>query len=512
MHHIPSNPRGVNRWYVIPPEWKKDVDTSLLKVLSSNRKYIKHLEGQVQKISSFSPQTFLEDLVSSWYNHNKFFSSLYPFLSSLPKNGSITQSQGKIIQRILDDMKLVDTITLLYSLAIKPILQRNYLAGNIVPPFDSFHIAYIVDHHDFIRNNISLEDIIQKYHGGSIELFKQRKSKGILLELFDGRISDEKIEELKEAKEKTFLNALYDFYIDKPKKIKSLVEISTIDNFDEYRFLYNLEGIEGFYLKDFLVRNQILKSFQGKTGITFNYFDTLEISMDSLHKSSNTKELPFYIQSTPVSCASTCAMMVSNLFFNEQISEILEKELYAQMKSSFLDGCPFSKVAYKMAVLYPDLNIELVHENPNFFNDSKVVDLFQDKGTKTLEEYKSFARLANSKGVEIKIVKDYIRYLQKILESGGVHMISTELNDNILHSELVLSNVNGYFEVYDPLRGSTYSIPEEEFIRKTHTSLGTWGISFYSDPYKLEQYNSSIKFFREKKEELSSYGISLPNT
>ncbi|GIU68659.1 MAG: hypothetical protein KatS3mg001_509 [Candidatus Pacearchaeota archaeon] len=509
MGIIPSNPQRINRWNLIPPSWKADVDKSLLNVLSLNRKFIKNLENDVRKISFLSPEDFLSNLISSWYNHNTFFSSLIPFLISLPEDGHITQLQAISIQKILNDMGLVDRITLLHSLAIKPLLERNHEIGFI--PFNSFYIDYLLDHHDLVCCDASLEDIIQKYHGNSVELFEQRKNRGILSKIFSGISDDRERKELRKLKEKMFLSALYDYFIDRPNKVKALVKISTIDNFDEYRFLYNLDGIEGFYLKDYLIRNGLLEDTRSEIENLLNYFALLNVRMERTPQEQglNYKKLPFYVQSSRVSCASTCAMMVSNFFYSEDVSKEREDQFHSAVKSAYLEGCPFSKIALTLSRMYPQLKISLHHTDPNLFDIEKVRNLFGDLGILAVKEYKQTAEEAEKNGVTIDIQEDIEEVIQKTLDYGGVYMAATNLGGGVLHSELIVGKNKTKFAVYNPLNGNIELIDCREFKKKMQTPIGVWGISFIALPGESKEYKSSIEWFRKKDEELKDMGIIL---
>lgn len=510
MDNMLSNFKRVNKWHLVPPDWKADVDGSLLKVLSLNRGFIKNLDNEVRNMSTQSPERFLEGLISSWNNHNTFFSSIHDFLVSLPERGNMAPKQLEHTQIILEDMGLVDRVTLLYSLTIKPLLETNKKVG--FAPFNSFYNDYPLDHHRLICGEISLEEIIQKYHGGSIELFEQRKNKGLLLNIFSGGVNKRELKELRVLREKMFLKALYDFFIDRHDRVKSLVKICTIDNFDEYRFLYNLEGIEGFYLKDYLIRKGLLEEPKQGVGRLLNYLDSLKIKMNktSSGQEINFGVIPFYVQSTGVSCASTCAMMATHLFYKEPISKEREDKFHSLMKSDFLGGCPFSKVAEVLSKLYPSLNLSLYHTNPSLFNEEVVGNLFGGEGVLATREYLRYAKKAEKNGVGVKIQKDLIETINRTINERGIYIAATYLGGGILHSELVMGRDGRKLQVYDPLRGFPTLVEISEFAKKMKTPIGEWGIALASNfPDESLEYRSSIDEFRRKEEELKSDGLIL---
>lgn len=57
------------------------------------------------------------------------------------------------------------------------------------------------------------------------------------------------IVELENKRKSLFNSTLYNYWLDRGSEIRALVSISTSDNYDEYVWMYNLEGIEGFCLK-----------------------------------------------------------------------------------------------------------------------------------------------------------------------------------------------------------------------------------------------------------------------
>tara|TARA_Y100000310_G_C20697465_1_gene826715 strand:- start:2304 stop:3821 length:1518 start_codon:yes stop_codon:yes gene_type:complete len=491
-----------NRWQLIPSEWKEDVDASLLNLLSSNREHVKNLEGQVKELSHLPPNLFLADLESSWYNHNAFFLAINPFLKSLPDNGTPSSRQLKAMQRILDDMILVDTITLLHSLTIKPILERN--STRRIVPFNSFYMDYPLDHYDLMDGAIGLEKIINKYHGGSQELLEQRKKKGVLSRVFSRRKERKEEERLRELKEKMFLEAFYDSYVDRSDQIKALTRISTIDNFDEYRFLYNLEGIEGYYLNDYLIKHNLLAEPQDEGKNLLNYFALKKLmKKKGIEPSKSSQKIPFYTQSTEVSCASACAMMMAHLFYKEPISQRREMEIYSMSRSNVLDGCPFSKISHTLGNLYPQLDIRLVHTTPNLFDKEKVGSLFGESGRMAVDEYRVYAEMAKSERIRIEITKNPEEIIKDTIKQRGVYMAATHLGGGILHSELVTGEEGDRLKIYNPLSGDCYLASMIDFGKRMATPIGMWGIAFLNrNPIEDPEYKSSVEWFKQKKDEL----------
>lgn len=506
---VPSEGRTANKWDLIPPKWKDNVDSSLLQVLGLNRDFIGSVQQQVNQISLQNPGDFLNDLVSGWYNHNMFFTSLESFLRSLPKNGNLNRFQLNEAQKILDDSRLVDTVTLFHSLAIKPILERNGDAA--FSPFSSFYIDYPLDHFDLVNGDVGIEEILEKYHGGSPQLFNQRKNKGILARIFSGNFPEEEGSDLRQIREKMFDRALYTGFLDRSENTRSLSQISTIDNSDEYRFLYNLKGIEGFFLKDYLVKNNLLQGSENGIESLLNYFTNLTITMDEeISSQDDSSQIPFYVQSNSESCAPACAMMVSYLLYNQPMSREKEMQMHGSMKSDFLAGCPFSKVAKVMSDLHPDIGMDLVHTNPRYFDDIDVEEILQGMGLKALKEYRYHAKEARERGVKVKITRDPIDFAESVVDLGGLYMAATELAGGVLHSELVLSRTGDNLRVYNPLDGQVHNLSRTDFKRRTHTLLGEWGLAFYlNSPTSSGEYQASVKWFEEKERSLGERGITI---
>ncbi|RMD67892.1 hypothetical protein D6817_00275, partial [Candidatus Pacearchaeota archaeon] len=461
-----------NRWKVLPQSWKDDVDRSLHNVLASNRSLIERVRLAVERISEISPERFSSELESAWMHHNNFYRTMHYFLRSLPLDSHPSASQTREIERLLSDMAYVDTITLIYSLAIKKILSRSQ---NAVQPFRSFYFEYLLDHCKLSEGQLDAKDVLRKYHANSHELFEQRKKKGVLKAVFEEGLGRDKLEQLQQARESLFLETFYHHYLGKPERHKALVRISTIDNFDEYVYLYNLEGVEGFALREYAVAKGLIESKQD--GLDYFYAPRVRVRASNPNKSPHVnKQIASYSQTTHETCVATSLMVGLAILYGEKVSREREMELYKKMRSEHLPGVPFSKAAARLTTLYPSLELVLIHDNPEFFDESGVARIAGEAGKRAVGEYREWAKKAKERKARILVANPskMVDEMYKLLERGGVCMVATSLGGNVLHSELALGFSDDRLRIYDPLAGETRALSKGELEKKMRTPIGSW--------------------------------------
>jgi hypothetical protein len=236
-----------SRWDIIPDSWKDDLDSKLLSIQAANRNYILRCHESSSQVAESGSQEFLRGLKGAWLNHNAFFRLQQQLLGNLMSVNSVSKNESEEIIQILKDTQLVDTVTIFYGLGTKLHLERRSKElGVTISPFRTFYLDYPYEH--LTQTD---EFLIGKYHSGSKSLFFQRAKKPPL-NLIKGLNSKKMAEELREKRADLFNSTLYNLWLDRSAEIKALVEISTSDNSDEYVWMYNLEGIEGFCLKSWI--------------------------------------------------------------------------------------------------------------------------------------------------------------------------------------------------------------------------------------------------------------------
>lgn len=174
-------------------------------------------------------------------------------------------------------------------------------------------------------------------------------------------------------------------------------------------------------------------------------------------------------------CAIVCMMMVLEYYkIIEKVNWYDEKRLYRIYHSRYMNGTPFSAIAFHIAK--KGLNVSIYHESKNLFeNNSCLID--QDTFENALKEYKEYLKYAKNNGAKIingipintKLLK------QKLLEDNLI--ILAGQTTYTYHSILLTGYNNLEFIICDPLHKTKQSRSFDEIENFINTNIGKWFIT-----------------------------------
>lgn len=174
-------------------------------------------------------------------------------------------------------------------------------------------------------------------------------------------------------------------------------------------------------------------------------------------------------------CAIACMMMVLEYYkIIQKANWYDEKRLYKIYRSQFIDGTPFSALAYHFSK--NRLKTTLYHEDLELFNNCKN-EMDDDIFNLLMEEYKEYLKRAIISGTNvINGIKINSKLIRKELKKENIVIVAGEIS-GIYHA-ILISGYNGYdFIVCDPLYKNKKFISSDELNSFMDTSIGKWFIS-----------------------------------
>lgn len=174
-------------------------------------------------------------------------------------------------------------------------------------------------------------------------------------------------------------------------------------------------------------------------------------------------------------CAIACLMMVLEYYhIIEKANWHDEKRLYKIYGSKYLEGTPFSALAFHLSK--NGLNVTLYHSDKNLFNNKKKI-LSDSDFNLAMEEYKIYLERAKEKGTKIVNGIDINSdLLKKELKQGNIIILAGNLN-GILHAILISGYENNHFIICNPLYKEKQLKTKEELEKFMDTFLGKWFIA-----------------------------------
>lgn len=174
-------------------------------------------------------------------------------------------------------------------------------------------------------------------------------------------------------------------------------------------------------------------------------------------------------------CAIACMLMV--LEYYKVIPKAdwhYERKYFKSYHSRYIDGTPFSALAYHFAK--NNLYTEMIHSEINMFDNSNKL-LSDDIFEKTMEEYKEYLRYAEEKGAKIiNGLNINGEMLKQKIEEGKLVILAGQIN-NYLHAILLCGYENNNFIVCDPLYKQKQLKIKEEIELFMNTDIGKWCVT-----------------------------------
>lgn len=173
-------------------------------------------------------------------------------------------------------------------------------------------------------------------------------------------------------------------------------------------------------------------------------------------------------------CATCCMLMV--LEYYKIISKVdwyYERKYYKSYHSRYMDGTPFSAIAYHLAK--NNLDVEIIHSEINIFDNSKKLlsdYIFEN----TMNEYKEYLIYAEKEGTKIINGLDINSdMLKQKLKEGKLIILAGQVS-NYLHAILLCDYIDDKFIVCDPFCKEIQTKTNGEIEEFIKTDIGKWCI------------------------------------
>lgn len=506
---------------IIPNEMKKNIDEVLENQLFNANRYYAESNPEISRLMNEqihqSPATFLLELKERWNWHNHFYEDLLEpaFKEIFCKN--INELSPKEVVSLIEIYKtccLVDETTLITSGAIKKNLQYQMNNINVdtegisdseakfmllTPPIDTFFAEYQIDHLTYIiliktNSNKAIEYkkyLLEKYHAGDEMIFNGRYNKK-----FKNK-EDYSIEELMNTINRLkisndYKNKHFYFTLEHDDR-KAFRDLILYDNVDEKFISSKLIGISGFLLRtnilNYLNDSNILKNngyiYEYSNEIVINSLNTL---LERRYQKMELNVKPY--KQNDLTCSIACMLMVLEYYgVIPKANPLYEREYYQRYKSRYLDGTPFSAIAYHLAK--NNLDTEIIHSDKNIFSNNESImptTVFND----SMNEYKGFLNSAKDKGAKVINGLDInTKIIREKLEEGKMVILAGTEHD-YLHAILVCGYENDMFIVCDPLEKKKQLKTADELNKYMNTALGKWCITVSNKTNKKQQLMNNL--------------------
>lgn len=174
-------------------------------------------------------------------------------------------------------------------------------------------------------------------------------------------------------------------------------------------------------------------------------------------------------------CAIACMLMVLEYYkIIEKANWYDERRLYRIYSSKYINGTPFSALAFHLAK--NNLNTTIYHESKNLFiNKNNTFN--KEKFELLIKEYKGFLELAKNKGAKVfNGISINTNILKQKLQENNLIILAGSLS-GIYHTILLTGYNNTSFSVCDPLYKTKQSKTFEEIESFINTNIGKWFIA-----------------------------------
>ena len=174
-------------------------------------------------------------------------------------------------------------------------------------------------------------------------------------------------------------------------------------------------------------------------------------------------------------CAIVCMMMVLEYYdIIEKANWYDERKLYKKYGSKYINGTPFSALAFHLAK--KGLDTTIYHEDKNLFKN-EYNSFSKEEFELTMKEYKEYLEFAKNKGAKIvNGVSIDIDMLKQKLQEDNLIILAGE-RSSVYHAILLIGYDENKFIVCDPLYKMKQMRTFEEIDNFMNTSIGKWFIS-----------------------------------
>ena len=256
-------------------------------------------------------------------------------------------------------------------------------------------------------------------------------------------------------------------------ELRAIVDIIDFDNYYEFVHVKRFGGIAGITLRDYLFKvlekhnflspdNSILSPLVEKQMLKL-----LDGRISKVEQKFVLHGMKSYIQTTAITCAPSCFMMVDNYLLGKQMDRKRELALYNECTDGGNEGIndPLLAVMAKRE----GLTAKVLHSNPAVFGNlnevpQSIVDelaavfknVSRDRLNQLVEQYLKSIKLAETEGVETRLADVNTKTFIEQLKNGYIPipliMLGNEQHDVVIFGY----DSTGYdtcFYVMDPIRG-----------------------------------------------------------
>lgn len=516
---------------IIPESLKSKIDEVMESQLFNANRYYAESNPKISSLMESelhqSPEEFLHRLKTRWNWHNVYYELLLePAFDKIIREKFVELSPAELddMIKIYSTSCLVDEATLVTSGAIKKYLEYNCKNIGVIdenipldkantmlitPPVETFFAQYQIDHLYYIyllkTNDADTQKfknyLLKKYHADDEKIFAsrfQRKFKNNL-----SMTERELLEDIKHYKIPEYYKTQHFYFTLEHSDRKAIRDIIIYDNLDEKLIASNLIGISGFLFRrkilEYLNDSGILKN----NGYIYEFNNDIIISalerLKEERKNNMDKDVRPYKQRGDT-CAIVCMMMV--LEYYKVISKANwydERRLYRLYASKYMDGTPFSALAFYLSK--NGLETTICHENKELFkNDQGVVDQADFK--LAMDEYKDYLKYAENNGTKVVNGMDItVDVLKQKLQNGDLVILAGEL-PGAYHAILLTGYDQDGFKVCDPLYKTKQNRTFDEIEKFMNTSIGKWFISVNDKTREKENLINNLEKFSDEAQML----------
>ena len=517
-----------NKSKIIPEEMKQNIDEILEQQLFNANRYYAESNSDISQLMNIEVKRdsidFLRRLKERWLWHNHFYEDLFePAYSDIIKDKSVELSPVEIdsIIEIFKTVFMVDEATLVMSGAIKKHLDYHLSKINlwdenlstssalnalITPPIETFYAEYQVEHLTYIYllkidskdKNTYKDYLIKKYHANDNAIFKSRFEKKFSYFFnFDAEQILKQIEGYKINE--NYKISHYYFTLEHPDR-KAIRDILIMDNMYEKLLSRQLIGISGFLFRKKILEYLNETNILPNEGYIYEYSNDIILSclekLKQLRCDSMEKNVRPYRQ-RGMTCAISCLMMAMEYFgVLEKANWLDEKRLYGIYQSRYMDGTPFSAVAFHLAK--KGLPTEIFHSEKEIFTNKKhLLTKMEFEGA--MDEYKSFLDRAEKLGVKTTNgININSLLLKQQLEKGNLVIIAGQ-HGIIFHAILLCGYEDDKFIVCDPLYKNKEKRTFEQIDSFMNTDIGKWFISIGPQREKKDSLLTELNGYQDRK-------------
>ena len=488
---------------IIPNYLKNDIDEIMEQQLfNANRYYAEsnpEISNLMQQELLDGPEEFLQKLKDRWLWHNTYYEELLePSYQNLVKENHLELSPSEIddLIKVYSISCLVDEATLIMSGVIKKYLDHvckniNVISENIspadaylmliTPPVETFFAQYQIDHLYYIyllKTNDSSsykfkQHLKEKYHANDEIIFNSRFNKK-----FSNSLNMSAKEILNKIKgyaiSESYKVQHYYFTLEHSER-KAIRDIIIYDNLDEKLIASNLIGISGFLLRKNILEHLNESGILKNKGYIYEFSNNIIIQSLERLKEEREKKMDKNVKPYKQrgdTCAIVCMLMALEYYkIIEKANWYDEKRFYKLYGSKYMDGTPFSALAYHLSK--NGLDTSLYHSEEDLFDNSN--DALKENDFKfAMEEYKQNLDRAVAKGTKVfNSVNINVDLLKEKLRDGNLVILAGEIK-GYYHAVLLTGYEGNNFFVCDPLFKNKQVRTFNEIEEFMSTSIGKW--------------------------------------